>query len=291
MRSPSELIRLDAAAIAASVGAGRLDPVEVVKAFLGEVRRRGPEINALVDRDEAAPLAAAGVLRARITAGERLPLAGVPCVLKDSTWVAGRRIAQGSRLFQDHQAPCDALPVARMRAAGAVVLGIGNMSKLGAKDVTDNPLYGETRNPRDPGRTPGGSSGGCTAALGAVADPWGFPSTLPGIASTCPMGRTVGDVASLFEIIAGAHPLDLLSVPLPAGAAPFDPVSLRVAWSPRLGLGLAVDEDVAAAVESAVERLRGCRPRSDARRSTLAAEDRGRTHSGHRGLAPHGSVR
>lgn len=108
-----------------------------------------------------------------------------------------------------------------MRRAGAVVIGIGNMPEFGAKEITDNRLYGRTLNPRDLSRTPGGSSGGCAAALaadmaaaalggdgggscrrppahvgavgfksspGAVPDPWGFPGTLPGIACTCPMG-------------------------------------------------------------------------------------------------------
>jgi aspartyl-tRNA(Asn)/glutamyl-tRNA(Gln) amidotransferase subunit A len=284
---PPDLIQLDAAAIAAAVNAGRLDPVDVTDAFLAQIARRNPAVNAIVDHDEAAPRAEAAALRARIAAGETLPLAGVPVVVKDSIWVAGRRITQGCPLFQDFRPERDALPVARMRAAGAIVLGIGNMPELGAKEVTDNRLYGETSNPLDPARTPGGSSGGCAAALaadmaplalggdgggscrrppahvgmagfkpssGAVADPWGFPSTLPGIATTAPMGRSVADVRALFAAIAGPHPLDPLSAALPPHS-PRLADTLRIAYSPRLGLDLAVDDDVLAGLEAAVAVL------------------------------------
>ncbi len=281
-------VRLDAPCIAAAVRTGKLDPVDVTRAFLAVIRRRNGAVNALVDGGEAAPLAEAAALRARVAAGESLPLAGVPLVVKDSIWVAGRRITQGSSLFADFRAPRDALPVARLRAAGAVVIGIGNMPEFGAKEVTENRLHGRTLNPRDLSRTPGGSSGGCAAALGAdmaplalggdgggscrrppahvgvvgfkpssgvVADPWGFPGTLPGIAVTCPMGRTVGDVAAAFRAMAGMHPADILSTdPLSGPAGP--PGALRVAFSPRLGLDTAIDPDVADCVAAAVERLR-----------------------------------
>ncbi len=117
--------------------------------------------------DEAALRAEAAALRHRIAAGKALPLAGVPVVVKDSIWVAARRITQGSELFRDFRPTQDALPVERMRRAGAVVIGIGNMPEFGAKEITDNRIYGRTLNPRDLSRTPGGSSGGCAAALAA----------------------------------------------------------------------------------------------------------------------------
>ena len=284
----SDPLHWNAPTIAAEVQAGRADPVEVLDAFLDQIRRANPAVNAVANHDEATPRNEAVALRRRVAAGEKLPLAGVPVVVKDSIWVAGRQITQGSPLFQDFRPVRDALPVERMRRAGAVVIGIGNMPEFGAKEVTDNRLYGRTLNPRDLSRTPGGSSGGCAAALasdmaaaalggdgggscrrppahvgvvgfkpspGVVADPWGFPGTLPGIACTCPMGRTVADTRALFASIAGMHPADPLSYdPTPAEPVPMQ--ELRIAYSPQLGLGLPLDADVRAAVEAAVHTLR-----------------------------------
>ncbi len=311
---------MDAPAIARAVADGRADPVEVIEAFLGQIRRTNPAVNALVDHDEAAPRAEAAALRARVAAGEALPLAGVPVVVKDSIWVAGRRITQGSPLFRDFRPERDALAVARMRRAGAVVIGIGNMPEFGAKEVTDNRLYGRTYNPRDLSRTPGGSSGGCAAALaadmaplalggdgggscrrppahvgavgfkpspGVVADPWGFPGTLPGIASVCPMGRTVADVRLLFDTIAGMHPADVLSMAAPP-ASLRGIAATRVAYSPQLGLGLPLDDDVRAAADAGVAALRRAGlevheadpawPDGAAEARILAIEDAGLAH-------------
>lgn len=274
--------------IAAAVQRRALDPATVIEAFLDRIRQRNGAINAVVDHDEAAPRAEATAVRDRLDAGETLPLAGVPVVVKDSIWVRGRRITQGSRLYRDFVAPRDALPVERLRQAGAVVIGIGNMPEFGAKEVTDNVVYGRTLNPRDLSRTPGGSSGGCAAALaadmapialggdgggscrrppahvgvvgfkpspGLVADPFGFPGALPGIACTCPMGRVVADVAAAFEVMAGPHAEDVLSVVCEAASK--QPVAaLRFAYSPQLGLDLALDADVRAAVDAAVGTLR-----------------------------------
>lgn len=281
-------VRLSAPEIADTVQRRHLDPVTVIEAFLDRIRQQNGTINALVDHDEAAPRAEAAMVRDRVDAGEILPLAGVPVVVKDSIWVGGRRITQGSRLYRDFVAPRDALPVARLRQAGAVVIGIGNMPEFGAKEITDNAVYGRTLNPRDLSRTPGGSSGGCAAALasdmapiaiggdgggscrrppahvgvvgfkpspGIVADPFGFPGTLPGIACTCPMGRVVADVAAAFEVMAGPHAEDVLSVACPDASTGSVPV-LRFAYSPLLGLDLALDEDVRETVDAAVTTLR-----------------------------------
>ena len=157
------MLRHDAPAIARAVQAGTADPVDVIAAFLAQIRRLNPAVNALVDHDAAAPLAEAASVRGRLDAGESLLMAGVPVVVKDSIWVAGRRITQGSPIFRAFRPDRDALPVERMRQAGAVVIGIGNMPEFGAKEITDNRLYGRTLNPRDLTRTPGGASGGCAA--------------------------------------------------------------------------------------------------------------------------------
>jgi len=277
----------DAAGIAASVRQGRLDPVAVTEAFLERIGQGNARINAIVDHDAEPPRAEAVRLRARIAAGEDLPLAGVPVVVKDSIWVAGRRITQGSLLFKDFRPPVDALPVQRLRAAGAIVIGIGNCSEFGCKSITTNKVYGHTGHPMDPRLTPGGSSGGCAAAVaagfaplalggdgggsarrppahvgvvgfkpsnGTVADPFGFPSIMPGIAVTCPIGRTVADTALMFDVIGKPDPRDPASVAIPLRPAA-DLRALRVAYSPRFGLDAVMDADVAAATEAAVARL------------------------------------
>ena len=275
-----------AAGIALAVANG-LDPFDVTEAFLERIAQGNARINAIVDHDPELPRAEARALRARIAAGERLPLAGVPVVVKDSIWVAGRRITQGSLLFADFRPRVDALPVERLRAAGAIVIGIGNCSEFGCKSVTTNKVYGHTGHPMDPRLTPGGSSGGCAAAVaagfaplalggdgggsarrppahvgvvgfkpsnGIVADPFGFPGIMPDIAVTCPIGRDVADTALLFDVIAQPDPRDPASVALPV--RPARPVGeLRVAYSRHFGLHAVMDADVQAATETAVTRL------------------------------------
>jgi aspartyl-tRNA(Asn)/glutamyl-tRNA(Gln) amidotransferase subunit A len=283
------MIELDARSIAAAVNARTLDPVEVANAFIARIAERNPSLNALCAFDPALARSEAQQVRARIAAGERPALAGVPVVVKDNIWVAGRRIAQGSRLFADHIAPQDAIAVARLRRAGAVIIGIGNCPEFACKGVTNSPLHGVARHPLDLRLTPGGSSGGNAAALaadfapialgtdgggsgrrppahtgvagfkpsfGAIPYGPGFPEPFWGIAVLAPMGRTVGDAAALFEAIAGPDPGDPESIAVDA-ASDLDVRRLRIAFSPKLGLDVPVDADVADAVAHAVERLVG----------------------------------
>ena len=94
-----------------------------------------------------------------------LPLAGVPIVIKDNIWVKGLSITNGSRLYADFIAPEDAIAVARLRTAGAVILGIGTCSEFACKGLTNTPLHGITRHPANHNLTPGGSSGGPAVAV------------------------------------------------------------------------------------------------------------------------------
>ena len=111
--------------------------------------------------------AEADAIAYRLEAGDDLPLAGVPVLIKDNIWVKGLRIAQGSRLFADHIAPEDAEAVTRLRQAGAIILGIATCSEFACKGATLSPLHGITRNPIDLSRTSGGSSGGSVSAVAA----------------------------------------------------------------------------------------------------------------------------
>lgn len=284
----SEPADLKATQIAAACVAGTLDPGEVVASCQRRIAARNPELNAVVGEAPAALAADIDALRRRLATGARPPLAGVPVVVKDVVWVRGRRVTQGSRQFADFVAPEDALAVARLRKAGALVIGMGNSSEFACKGLTTNPVYGLTRHPQDLALTPGGSSGGCAVAVaaglaplalgtdgggssrrppahvgvvgfkpsfGAVADPVGFPHAFIGLQTMAPIARDVADVRAMFEVIAGPDARDPQSIAL--ADLPSRPGrTLRLAFSPRLGLDVPVDEDVRQCLAQGVEALR-----------------------------------
>lgn len=285
---------LSARALAAQVAAGGLRAVEVARHFIARVERLNPALNAIVQFDAQAVLDEAAGVDQRLAAGERLPLAGVPFTVKDNLWVQGRRVAQGSRLFEDFVAPRDAWAVARLRQLGAVVLGITNCSEFACKGVTSNLLHGATRHPMNPALTPGGSSGGAAAALasglgllalgtdaggstrrpaahcglvgfkpssGLIPHPWGFAEPNYGLSVIGPMARNVADCAWLYDHLLAFDAADPAGVPIPVGLDAMPtleaPVTaLRMAWSPRLGCDFAVDDDVLAALQQRVDGLR-----------------------------------
>jgi aspartyl-tRNA(Asn)/glutamyl-tRNA(Gln) amidotransferase subunit A len=283
-----ETLRMDAAAIAARVANGTLDAGAAVAACQARIAACNATVNAvfetrpdLVEQDVAA-------LRARLAHGERPALAGVPVVVKDVIWASGRRVTQGSLLYRDFIAPADAIAVERLRAAGAIVVGMGNTSEFASKGLTTNRVYGLTRHPQDLALTPGGSSGGCAAAVaasmaplalgtdgggssrrppahvgvvgfkpsyGAIPDAAGFAHAFNGIQVVAPITRTAADAALMFGVMAGPDPRDPGSLGFHLAAArPMH--TLRIAASPRLGLDTPVDDDVAAAFDDAVTRLR-----------------------------------
>ncbi len=281
--------------VAAQVAAGSLRAVDVARFFIARVEQLNPGLNAIVQFDPAQVLAEAATVDRRLAAGELLPMAGVPFTVKDNLWVEGRRIAQGSRLFEDFIAPRDAWAVARLRALGGVVLGITNCSEFACKGVTTNLLYGATRHPLDPSLTPGGSSGGAVAALasglgllalgtdaggstrrpaahcglvglkpstGLIPHPWGFAEPNYGLSVIGAMARDVADCAWLFDHLLAYDANDPAGVPIAAGVAAGalhaaePPRASRIAWSPRLGCDFAVDADVLAALQARVDALR-----------------------------------
>ena len=266
--------------IAALVRDKQLSPVELTTALLARIEALDPRVNAfcLVTAD----LARAAAREAEIAVMKREPLGalhGVPVSLKDVLYTRGVRTTGGSRLFADLVPEEDTVAVGRLKAAGAVILGKTNTSEFGHKALTDNPLFGVTRNPWDLTRTPGGSSGGAAAAVasglgpvalgtdggGSVRIPAGFcglvgvkpsfgrvPQTpgFPGwdhIGTTGPLARTVRDAAAVLDVIAGGDDRDRTSLPREPGsylqACDQDVRGLHVAWTPDLGYA-AVDERV-----------------------------------------------
>ena len=271
--------------IAADVAAGRMSAVEAARAALGRIEA-AKSLNAVVTINPSRTFADAAAVDDRLRAGEAMPLAGVPIVVKDNIWTNGWRVTQGSRLFADFIAPQDAIAIERLRKAGAVVVGIGATSEFASKGVTTSPLFGPTRHPLDPALTPGGSSGGPAVAVaaglvplaigtdaggssrrppahvgvagfkpsyGAIPYGPGFAEPFFGLSVIAPIATDVADIALAFEAMAGADPRDSDSASVAQETA--DLAGLRIAFSPRLGLDVAVDDAVADGLGSAVERL------------------------------------
>lgn len=194
-RSAAELVEL--------VRTRAVSPVEIAEAHLKRIDALNPMLNAIVtpapDFIERAREAEAAVMR-----GDSLgPLHGLPVTIKDAINTAGLRTTSGSRLRANHVPRLDAPSVARLKAAGAIVLGKTNLSELAMVYTADNPVFGRTNNPHDLSRTPGGSSGGEGAAIAACLSPAGLgtdvagsiriPSHFCGIVGLKP---TIGRVAS-----------------------------------------------------------------------------------------------
>ena len=283
----SDLLDQGAATIAAAVRTGKAKARDVAEAAIARVEARNKDLTAIVDFNPAEARTAADSVDARRRQGFDGPILGVPYTVKDTTWVAGRRVTNGSLLYKDFIPPRDALAVERLKNAGGVFLGMTNTPEMAAKGHTENKVYGPSRHPMNTVLTPGGSSGGAAAALaagftpialgtdgggsgrrpashcgvvglkasaGAIPSPFGFGGAYgPLYGVVAPMGRTVADARAAFEAMAGPDPRDPHSVALLDVPPPANP---RIAVSPRLGLDVAVDADVMAAIAVAVSKLR-----------------------------------
>ena len=290
MKATHELKARD---IAARVRQREISAAEVAQAACDRLERLNPLLNAFVAYDRAWVASEAAAVDRRVAAGETLPLAGVPFSVKDNLWLGGFPASFGSRTTAGFVAPRDSWCVARLRALGAVPLGVTACSEFACKGITQSPRYGITRNPWDLERTPGGSSGGAVAAvaagigplalatdaggstrrpaahtglvgfkptLGLVPNPWGFDDPNHLLSVVGQLARDVEDTALMVDALAGFHPLDPLSSPhfaaVNAGASLKTATgALRVAYAPDLGCGFAIDDDVQAAVDGAVRLL------------------------------------
>lgn len=266
---------------------------EVVSASLERIERTNPALMAFVAVDGERALEQAGAVDQLVaTGGDPGPLAGVPIGVKDSEDVAGYRTTHGSMLLATAPiAVHDSVLVARLRAAGAVVVGKTNLPEFAWTAHTSNSLFGTTRNPWAPDRSAGGSSGGSAAAVAAGMVPLAtgsdgggsirIPSSCCGLSGMKPshgrvpagvqgtagwlglsskgvLGRTVEDVVAALDAVVGPEPTDLLSLPRPEASwydALVEPrVPARVAWSPALGY-TEVDRSVLEVAERVVEVL------------------------------------
>jgi amidase len=233
--------------LSAALGARKVSAVELAQDAIGRIERHDGKINAICVRDFARGLDAARAADAALARGETRPLLGIPLTVKESYNVAGLPTTWGNPAQKDFRPGEDALSIARVKAAGGVILGKTNVP-LGLGDWQSyNEIYGTTNNPFDLGRTPGGSSGGSSAALAAGYGPLSLGSDIGGslrvpafhcgvyahkptfglvpsrghtppplpplpfdrdLSVIGPMARSAADLTQLLDVIAGPDPLE-----------------------------------------------------------------------------------
>jgi len=246
-RSPAEL--------AALVRAGELSARELVGESLARIEALDPRLGAFVEVDAERALSVAE----SIGPGDERPFAGVPIAIKNNRAVSGLALTQGCTLMRDHVAGYDHSVVSRLRAAGFVIVGTTKLPEYGILPVTEPRVHGVARNPWDPSRTPGGSSGGAAAALAAGMVPVAhgndgggslrIPAACCGLVglkaqrhrvSAAPdlgssplvldgvLTHTVADTAALLDVLAGYEVGDAAWIPAPA-----EPFARTAAQAPR----------------------------------------------------------
>jgi amidase len=289
----NDLVFLPAVSMAEQIRRKKISPAELVDAHLAQIEKLNPRLNAFVQIDAERARRAAHDAEVAVMQGKPLgPLHGVPISIKSSLDVAGMRCEAGTRLRAGLVATQDAPLVARLKNAGAIVLGVTNTPELLMAWETDNLLYGRTNNPWDLERTPGGSSGGEAAAIaagmssggvgsdggGSIRVPAHFsgicglkptPGRIPAtghfpasagpfalIGVVGPMARTVADLKVLFEVMQGPDIGDTCAAPVPARWPSEDETKkLRIGYFEDDGR-TPVTPETRAAVRTAVEALR-----------------------------------
>jgi Asp-tRNA(Asn)/Glu-tRNA(Gln) amidotransferase A subunit family amidase len=285
----NDLLSLSLTELCARLAARKASPVELMDAVLDRIDERNGDLNAFVAlHDREALQSAARAAEERIGRGEARALEGIPLGVKDLEDTVGLPNTKGSLPFKDEVPDHDTTQVARLKAAGAIVVGKTNAPEFGYTAITKNLVYGVTRSPWDLERTPGGSSGGSAAALagslcplntasdggGSIRIPASFvgayglkvsygrvplgPSTqwvFDDTSVSGPLTKTVADAALQLDVTCGASPCDPNSLPHPGlsymeALAEELPSGSRFGFSPDLGYGV-VQSDVAAAVEEA----------------------------------------
>lgn len=271
----------------------RLSAREALAAHLARIEAVNPRLNAVVTvAAEAAQAAAERADQLAASGAELPPLHGVPMTHKDTHDTAELRTTWGSTVYRDRVPTADSLVVTRLKAAGVITTGKNNVPELAVGSHTFNPLFGTTRNPWDPSRSAGGSSGGVAAAVAGGIQPAGDASDMGGsiripaafthlvglrpslgrVPTVPPTGstgwlarvggiaRTADDLALVMSVIAGPDPVDPDSYPEPGSVfvppTRTDLRGLRVGWTPDLGRDdVPVEPAVLAVLDRAVERL------------------------------------
>ncbi|MGI8551834.1 MAG: amidase [Dehalococcoidia bacterium] len=292
-----DLVFLSAAELARRIQKRDISAVEVLDAYLGQIARYNPAVNAIVTLDVERARQRARAADAALAHGELWgPLHGVPVTIKDSIQTAGLRTTAGHPPLADHVPAEDATVVARLRAAGAIILGKTNLPPMSSGMQTDNLLFGRTNNPWDLERTVGGSTGGGAAAVAAGMSPltigadfggsirnpahycgvFGLKPTehrvpktghippLPGVLTPLrhmlvigPLARSVGDLQLALSIVAGPDRREWEVPPVPLLPVRERPLAtLRLAWTDRFDRA-PVSEETRAALTHLADGLTG----------------------------------
>jgi aspartyl-tRNA(Asn)/glutamyl-tRNA(Gln) amidotransferase subunit A len=281
----SELVKLSITEARRQLEAGAISALDLTRAYLVEAERHNPELNAYLEifADAEAQAAKADELR---QSGATDPLLGIPLAIKDNILIEGRKASAASRMLDNYVASYDATVIAKLKAAGAIFLGRTNMDEFAMGGSTERSAFGPTRNPRDPERVPGGSSGGSAAVVaadlaaaalgsdtgGSIRQPASYcgvvglkptygavsRSGLMAMASSLdqigPLAKTVEDAEFLFQVIRGRDPLDSTSREWSAASEGRPTKTIGV---PEDFLHSGVSEEVMKAFRSALEGLRG----------------------------------
>jgi amidase len=280
----SELCFTPAKKLARLIRSRKLSATEVMKAFIAQIERVNPKVNAIVTFLPELALSAATKFDRNFKANRIKPLAGLPIAYKDNVPTRGIRTTSGSPVYRDHVPKIDHVIVERLSAAGAITIGKTNLPEFAAGSHTFNLVFGATLNPYDTSKSAGGSSGGAAAAVAAGMLPfadggdlaaslrnpgnycnvvgfrpspgrvphWPAPNAWNTLGVLGPIGRTVEDSAFLLAAMAGPDSRAPVSISEP-GRQFLKPLGrkfnkVRVAWSKDLG-GLPMDARVTAVLE------------------------------------------
>lgn len=286
----TELIYSDATALAEMIRTGEISPVEAMQAHLERIEALNPSVNAIVTLAQDA-MAKAKQAEAAVRRGDALgPLHGVPFTVKDSIDTADVPTQRGTPIFKGRTPDTDATSVARLKKAGGILLAKTNLPEFSYGIESDNLLSGRTNNPWNLEMTPGGSSGGESAAIAAGMSPLGLgtdlaisvrgPAAHAGIVSlkathgrvpmtgiwpreprrlwhVGPMARSIRDLSLAFSQLDGADGLDSYSSSVAAFHTDADVTkrALRVGWLVEPGFGV-IDRETAATVKAAAVALK-----------------------------------
>ena len=275
----NNLLRLSAAEMAGKLRAGEVTSVELTQACLDRIHAIDSRVGAFLSVDDEGALATAREVDSKRAVGEELHrFAGVPIAVKDNMVTRGKPTTCASKILEGWLPPYDATVVAKLREAGLPIVGKTNMDEFAMGSSTEHSAYGQTRNPWDVTRIPGGSSGGSAAAVSAFMVPWALGSDTGGsirqpaavtgtvgakptyggvsryglvaMASSLdqigPFARNVADAAALQELVGGHDPHD--STSLDAPVPPFEKIALEAASADRPLEGVRV---------GVIEQLRG----------------------------------
>src|SRR5499425_25521 len=288
-----DISRLTIGSARAAVADRKTSAIALAEAFYAKIDSDDPKIGAFLIPAKERALAKAAEIDARAERGDQLPsLAGVPIGIKDVLVTKGVRTTAGSRILGNYIPPYDCTAVARLEAAGAVVLGKLNCDEFAMGSSNENSAFHPVHNPRDLTRVPGGSSGGSAAAVaadmavatlgtdtgGSIRQPasfcgvvglkptygrvsrYGLIAFASSLYNIGPVTKTVRDAALVLRTIAGRDPIDFTSadVPVPDYVAELDkPVcGLKIGVAKEY-FGGGLDEEVRAAVEAVIEKLKG----------------------------------